>query len=72
MYKIFKHRKLPRIPLLGEMHIKLQWYKIFTSLFSFFCFCNATFFHSGYVIKPPLFTKLRVLQGTQKKKCRCT
>jgi len=20
---------------------------------SFFCFCNATFFHSGYVIKPP-------------------
>jgi len=21
--------------------------------FSFFCFCNATFFHFGYVIKPP-------------------
>ena len=52
MYKIFKHRKLPCIPCLGETHFKSQWY-IFPSLFSFFCFCNATFFHSGYVIKPP-------------------
>ena len=53
MYKIFKHRKLPCIPCLGETHIKLQWYNIFPSIFSFFLFCNATFFHSGYVIKPP-------------------
>jgi len=29
MYKIFKHRKLPCIPFLGETHIKLQRYKIF-------------------------------------------
>jgi len=49
MYKIFKHRKLP---CLGEMHINLQWYSIFPSLFSFFWFCNATFFHPGHVIKP--------------------
>jgi len=33
MYKIFKHRELPRIPALGEAHIKLQWYNIFPSLF---------------------------------------
>jgi len=25
----------------------------FLHYFSFFCFCNATFFHSGYAIKPP-------------------
>jgi len=25
----------------------------FLHFFSFFCFCNATFFHSSYVIKPP-------------------
>jgi len=40
--------------------------KFLLHIFSFFCFCNATFFHSGYVIKPsqpsfalyraPLFT----------------
>jgi len=53
MYKIFKHRELPCIPCLGETHIKLQWYNIFPSLFFLFWFCNATFFHSGYVIKPP-------------------
>jgi len=35
------------------MHIKLQWYNIYPSLFSIFCYCKATFFHSGYVIKPP-------------------
>jgi len=52
MHKIFKHRKLSHIPSLGETHIKLQWYNIFPSLFSFSCFYNATFFHSGYVIKP--------------------
>jgi len=27
--------------------------KYFLSLFSVYSFCNATFFHSGYVIKPP-------------------
>jgi len=26
---------------------------MFPSLFSFFCFCNATFYHSGNVTKPP-------------------
>jgi len=61
MYKIFKHRELP---CLGETHIKLQWYNIFPSLFFFFWFCNATFYHSGYVIKAPLFTQLRLLQAT--------
>jgi len=25
----------------------------FLHFFSFFCFCNATFFHSGYVFKAP-------------------
>jgi len=35
----------------------------------FFCFCNSTFFHSGYVIKDPLTryapTELHLLQATQ-------
>jgi len=43
MYKILKHRKLPRIPCLGETHIQLQWYNIFPLLFSFLCFYNAIF-----------------------------
>jgi len=33
MYTIFKQRKLPCIPCLGETHIKLEWYNIFPSLF---------------------------------------
>jgi len=28
MYKIFKHRKIPRIPCLEETYIKLQWCNI--------------------------------------------
>jgi len=40
----------------------------FLHFFSFFCFCNATFIHSGYVVRPPqqalLFTVLHLLQGT--------
>jgi len=37
------------------MHIKLQWYSIFPSLFFLFWFCSATSFHYGYIIKlkPP-------------------
>jgi len=53
MHKIFLNHKLPRIPCLGETHIKLQWYTIFLLLFYFYCFCNTTFLHSSYVIKPP-------------------
>jgi len=53
MYDFFKHRKLPCIPCLEETHFKLQWYNISVSLFLLFCFCNATFFHFGYVITPP-------------------
>ena len=53
IYKIFEHRKLPCIPCLGKTHIKLQWYNIYSSLFFLFLLCNATFCHSGYVIKPP-------------------
>jgi len=54
MYRIFKHRKLPFIPCLmfGETHIKLRWHDT-TFFFHIFSFCNATFFYSGYVIKPP-------------------
>ena len=37
-----------------------------TFILHFFSFCNATFFHSGYVIKPPQpsSTELRLLQAT--------
>jgi len=38
-----------------------------TFLLHFFCLCNATLFHSGYVIKPPqpssAITEIRLLQG---------
>jgi len=65
MYGIFKHCKLPCIPCLGETHTKLQWlwYNIFPSLVSFFFFCNAPFFNSGYAIKPLPFTELCLIQG---------
>ena len=42
----------------------------FLHFFSFSWFCNSTFFHSGYIIKPPqpssAITELRLLQTTQK------
>ena len=44
MCKIFKHRKLPCIPCLGETHIKLQWYNIFPQLFFLFLILQHNFF----------------------------
>jgi len=50
MYKIFKHRKHPCI---WANCILICNNKIFfLCFFSVYSFCNATFFHSGYVIKP--------------------
>jgi len=53
MYKIFEHRKHPCIRCLGEAHIYLQKLNFFLRFFSVYSLCNATFFHSSYVIKPP-------------------
>jgi len=55
MDKIFKHHKLSCIPCLGETHSlwSCNDTTFFLYFFSFFCFANATFFHPGYVIKPP-------------------
>jgi len=59
IYKIFKHRKLPCIPCLGETHIKLQWYP---SLFFFFCFATQLF--STPVRHLACTTKLRYLRSS--------
>jgi len=73
MYNIFKHRKHPCIPCLGETHIKLQLYNIFPSIFFFF-FDFATQLFSTPVTSSnlrnqgPLFTELCLLQATQIKK----
>jgi len=53
MYKIIKHCKLSCIPGLGTHILSCNDTTFFLHFFSFFCFCNETFFHSGYVIKPP-------------------
>ena len=44
--------------------------KYFPLLFSVYSFCNATFYHSGYIIKPPqpssaIYGALRLLQGSK-------
>jgi len=66
MYKIFKHRKLPCIPCLGETHIELQWSHF---SFTFFPFATQLFStpvtSSNFRNKAPLFTELRLLQATQ-------
>ena len=62
MYKIFKHRKLPCIPYLGETHMKLQWYNTFPSFFSLFLHLQRNFF-SLRLHHQTSATKLRLLQG---------
>ena len=52
MYKIFKHREHPCTPCLGKRILSCND-TFFLHFFSFFWFCNTTFFHSGNVIKPP-------------------
>ena len=62
MYKIFKHHKLPCIPWLGEMHVKLQWYNISPLLF---LLLQHKFFPLRLWLRHQTSaTKLRVLQGT--------
>ena len=54
-----------------KTHIKLQWYNIFPSFFSFFWFCNATFStlvtSSNLRNQAPLLIELNVLQETCRK-----
>jgi len=69
MYKFFKYRQLPRIPCLRETLIKLQWYNIFPSLFFLFIAFTKQLFStpvtsSNLYNQAPLFTELRLLQGT--------
>jgi len=53
MYKIFEHRNHPCIRCLGKRILICNNKLFFLCFFSVYSFCNATFFYSGYVIKPP-------------------
>jgi len=63
MYKIFKHRKLPCIPCLGETHIKLRWYNIFPTLFFLFLLLQRNFFSFRLCLQSSA-TKLRYLRSS--------
>jgi len=53
MYKIFNIANFHVFHVWGKRILSCNDTTLFLHFFSFFWFCNATFFHSVYVIKPP-------------------
>jgi len=53
MYKILNIANIHALDAWGKRILICNNKIFFLCFFSVYSFCNATFFHSGYVIKPP-------------------